>query len=781
MQKQARFTVVKHWLDGEDTASRPETLPLTLHRGVQNGTTMEEDTSFTQPAQPTPTKAADQWTYTYKNLDLYSADGTLYHYWVSEGAVAGYEAIRPTGTPESDLNLYNRKLADITVQKVWQDDNNQAGLRPAELKLQLLRGIDAANMLPVKEGTVTVNEATKWSYTFTQLPAFDINGTRYFYAVAEPDKTEFYTMLPQDGPSTTITNVMNAKHSVTVRYVEQGTDYKLMGDTEAGTFYETQKYDVTQATETTIAGYTRVGLAQGTAPVTGTMGDHDLLVIVEYAKVGTIPIETRYREVTLDANDNFDRTAAKPIDGIVDITNYYLPGEAFDASRDPALTESYRYLTSEDETGTTITEFKGSAEKALTFTHYFVKEENTPVNKVLHNYYHLHNSLQGDVQLKAEGQQATRLTADSAINLQDLLRAKYGSFAYLPQTAEIIRTKLPQTQTQLDALVAKDIAERVANAVAQEKAAYDEKLAAANAAAENVKDAQKAYDDAKKALEDVPIVAASEEVTQATAAQQEAQALIVGLKPAEKSARVAAAQQALTLAQDALTALPDDDAGKPAAQQAVADAEAALAAIEALPADESYVSEAEKADRIAKADADYAAAIAPTESTVMVFTDKEQAFEEAKAKLDEATIAEVEASRLLTEVKTVYQQRVFEEQTVYAEETEAYATVVAKHKETSAPEPEIIYTGPADSSIEVLPDHSYLVKLVYQRETAETVTPTPTPTPIPSTPPTTDTVTTATAATLPKTSASRAEAAGGIGILMLLAGTALHLLKRKDS
>lgn len=774
------ITVVKHWLDGEDTASRTETLPLTLHRGVQNDTTME-NTSFTQPAQPTPTKAADQWTYTYKNLDLYSADGTLYHYWVSEGAVAGYEAIRPTGTPESDLNLYNRKLADITVQKVWQDDNNQAGLRPAELKLQLLRGIDAANMLPVKEGTVTVNEARKWSYTFTQLPAFDINGTRYFYAVAEPDKTEFYTMLPQDGPSTTITNVMNAKHSVTVRYVEQGTDYKLMGDTEAGTFYETQKYDVTQATETTIAGYTRVGLAQGTAPVTGTMGDHDLLVIVEYAKVGTIPIETRYREVTLDANDNFDRTAAKPIDGIVDITNYYLPGEAFDASRDPALTESYRYLTSEDETGTTITEFKGSAEKALTFTHYFVKEENTPVNKVLHNYYHLHNSLQGDVQLKAEGQQATRLTADSAINLQDLLRAKYGSFAYLPQTAEIIRTKLPQTQTQLDALVAKDIAERVANAVAQEKAAYDEKLAAANAAAENVKDAQKAYDDAKKALEDVPIVAASEEVTQATAAQQEAQALIVGLKPAEKSARVAAAQQALTLAQDALTALPDDDAGKPAAQQAVADAEAALAAIEALPADESYVSEAEKADRIAKADADYAAAIAPTESTVMVFTDKEQAFEEAKAKLDEATIAEVEASRLLTEVKTVYQQRVFEEQTVYAEETEAYATVVAKHKETSAPEPEIIYTGPADSSIEVLPDHSYLVKLVYQRETAETVTPTPTPTPIPSTPPTTDTVTTATAATLPKTSASRAEAAGGIGILMLLAGTALHLLKRKDS
>lgn len=775
------ITVVKHWLDGEDTASRPETLPLTLHRGVQNGTTMEEDTSFTQPAQPTPTKAADQWTYTYKNLDLYSADGTLYHYWVSEGAVAGYEAIRPTGTPESDLNLYNRKLADITVQKVWQDDNNQAGLRPAELKLQLLRGIDAANMLPVKEGTVTVNEATKWSYTFTQLPAFDINGTRYFYAVAEPNKTEFYTMLPQDGPSTTITNVMNAKHSVTVRYVEQGTDYKLMGDTEAGTFYETQKYDVTQTAETTIAGYTRVGLAQGTAPVTGTMGDHDLLVIMEYAKVGTIPIETRYREVTLDANDNFDRTAATPIDGIVDITNYYLPGEAFDASRDPALTESYRYLTSEDETGTTITEFKSSAEKALTFTHYFVKEENTPVNKVLHNYYHLHNSLQGDVQLKAEGQQATRLTADSAINLQDLLRAKYGSFAYLPQTAEIIRTKLPQTQTQLDALVAKDIAERVANAVAQEKAAYDEKLAAANAAAENVKDAQKAYDDAKKALEDVPVVAASEEVTQATAAQQEAQALVVGLKPAEKSARVAAAQQALTLAQEALTALPDDDAGKPAAQQAVADAEAALAAIEALPADESYVSEAEKADRIAKADADYAAAIAPTESTVMVFTDKEQAFEEAKAKLDEATIAEVEASRLLTEVKTVYQQRVFEEQTVYAEETEAYATVVAKHKETSAPEPEIIYTGPADSSIEVLPDHSYLVKLVYQRETAETVTPTPTPTPIPSTPPTTDTVTTATAATLPKTSASRAEAAGGIGILMLLAGTALHLLKRKDS
>ena len=781
------ITVVKHWLDGEDTASRPETLPLTLHRGVQNGTTMQEDTSFTQPAQPTPTKAADQWTYTYKNLDLYSADGTLYHYWVSEGAVAGYEAIRPTGTPESDLNLYNRKLADITVQKIWQDDNNQAGLRPAELKLQLLRGIDAATMLPVKDGTVTVSGATGWSHTFAQLPAFDANGTRYLYAVAEPDKTEFYTMLPQEGLSTTITNVINAKHSVTVRYVEQGTDHKLVGDIAAGTFYETQKYDVTQATEKTIAGYTRVGLAQGTAPVAGTMGDHDLLIIVEYAKIGTIPIETRYREVTLDANGNFDRTAAKPIDGIVDIINYYLPGEAFDASRDPALTEGYRYLTSENAAGNTATEFKGNAEKALTFTHYFVKEANTPVNKVLHTYYHLHRPLQGATQLNAEGQQASGLSAGSAINLQELLLAQYESFAYLPQTAEVIRTKLPQTQTQLDALVAKDIAARVATAAAQEKAAYDEKLAVANAAAEDVKAAQKAYDDAKKAAEDAlaveqqKAVAASEEVKQATAAQQAAQALIVGLKPAEKDAKVLEAQQVLTLAEEALAALPDDDAGKPSAQQAVTDAKAALAAAEALPADESYVSQAEKADCIAKADAAYAAAVKAAESTAVVPADKEQAVKEAKEKLDAATIAEVEASRLLAEAKTAYQQRVTAEQALYAEGTEAYAAVVAKYKETAAPASETIYTGPTTASFEVLPDHSYLVKLVYQRETAETVIPTPTPTPTPSTPPTTDTVTTATAATLPKTSASRAEAAGSIGMLMLLAGTALRVLKRKDS
>ena len=49
------------------------------------------------------------------------------------------------------------------MTKVWDDNNNQDGIRPAEIKVQLY-----ANGTPVGNETV-LNEGNAWSHTFTDF------------------------------------------------------------------------------------------------------------------------------------------------------------------------------------------------------------------------------------------------------------------------------------------------------------------------------------------------------------------------------------------------------------------------------------------------------------------------------------------------------------------------------------------------------------------------------------------------------------------------------------
>ena len=84
-----------------------------------------------------------------------------------------------------NLGIY-RALVNKSVTKVWDDNNNQDGIRPTEIKVQLY-----ANGTPV--GTETVlNENNAWSHTFTDLPQFE-NGKEIAYSVKEVDVPKDYT------------------------------------------------------------------------------------------------------------------------------------------------------------------------------------------------------------------------------------------------------------------------------------------------------------------------------------------------------------------------------------------------------------------------------------------------------------------------------------------------------------------------------------------------------------------------------------------------------------
>ena len=83
-------------------------------------------------------------------------------------------------------NTHAVELIDKSVTKVWNDNNNQDGIRPTEVKVQLY-----ANDKAVGE-EVTLNADNKWSHTFTGLAKFD-GGKEITYSIKEVDVANGYT------------------------------------------------------------------------------------------------------------------------------------------------------------------------------------------------------------------------------------------------------------------------------------------------------------------------------------------------------------------------------------------------------------------------------------------------------------------------------------------------------------------------------------------------------------------------------------------------------------
>ena len=107
----------------------------------------------------------------------------------------------------------------ITVNKIWVDDNNANGKRPASIKYVL-----TGNGL-TKEQVVTgnTNSDADWNYTFTNLPKYDAQGNEIVYTVDEqevnPGDFKFYTKQVAGLNVTNTFTVPNDKIEVQVNKV----------------------------------------------------------------------------------------------------------------------------------------------------------------------------------------------------------------------------------------------------------------------------------------------------------------------------------------------------------------------------------------------------------------------------------------------------------------------------------------------------------------------------------------------------------------------------------
>ena len=168
--KKAVTTVsgTKTWKDNDDQdGKRPDSIKVNL---LANGKVVQSKT----------VTASDNWKYSFTNLPEFE-NGQKITYTVTEDAVAGY-----TSTIDGYNITNNHTPATVKVSgtKTWNDNNNQDGIRPSSITVNLL-----ANGQQVASKTVSASD--NWQYSFDNLAAY-ANGKKITYTVTE-DAVAGYT------------------------------------------------------------------------------------------------------------------------------------------------------------------------------------------------------------------------------------------------------------------------------------------------------------------------------------------------------------------------------------------------------------------------------------------------------------------------------------------------------------------------------------------------------------------------------------------------------------
>ncbi|WP_053004459.1 Cna B-type domain-containing protein [Staphylococcus aureus] len=122
------------------------------------------------------------WKYEFKNLPKYD-EGKKIEYTVTEDHVKDYTT-DINGT--TITNKYTPGETSATVTKNWDDNNNQDGKRPTEIKVELYQDGKATGK------TATLNESNNWTHTWAGLDE-KAKGQQVKYTVEELTKVKGYT------------------------------------------------------------------------------------------------------------------------------------------------------------------------------------------------------------------------------------------------------------------------------------------------------------------------------------------------------------------------------------------------------------------------------------------------------------------------------------------------------------------------------------------------------------------------------------------------------------
>ena len=171
-----KVTVTKTWNDNNDQdGMRPESITINLlanNKIVKSAKVTEKD----------------NWSYTFENLDKY-ANGELVTYTVEEEAVEGYKAVVDG---YNITNTHTPITLSINGEKVWVDNNDEAGFRPESITVNLLANGEVID-------TKLVTSEAEWKYTFENLPMYK-DGQKIKYEVEELTVDNYETSYDNENP-----------------------------------------------------------------------------------------------------------------------------------------------------------------------------------------------------------------------------------------------------------------------------------------------------------------------------------------------------------------------------------------------------------------------------------------------------------------------------------------------------------------------------------------------------------------------------------------------------
>ena len=171
-------TVTKKWDDNDDQDGiRPDSVQVQLYAQPEGGEKAPYLSAVTL-------SAANGWNHTWTNLPKYSNGKEITYTFEEVNPSAGYSVIADVAKGIL-TNSHTPAVMDVTVTKKWDDKDNQDGIRPKSITVQL-----KANGEKVGE-EVTLSAAGNWEYTWKNLPV-NANGDRINYTVVEVSKHDGY-------------------------------------------------------------------------------------------------------------------------------------------------------------------------------------------------------------------------------------------------------------------------------------------------------------------------------------------------------------------------------------------------------------------------------------------------------------------------------------------------------------------------------------------------------------------------------------------------------------
>ena len=153
---------------------------------------------------------SNTWKHTFEDLDG-DKEYTIAEDPIPTGYHPSYGNLTPkAGDPYTFTYTITNTLEtiDLEFQKIWNDNDNEKGLRPENIKIKL-----QANNEDYDGKVITVNETDNWNYTFTGLPKYGKNDQNADYEIdyeiieLEDENSPLYEITKEKTPDKTTGNI----------------------------------------------------------------------------------------------------------------------------------------------------------------------------------------------------------------------------------------------------------------------------------------------------------------------------------------------------------------------------------------------------------------------------------------------------------------------------------------------------------------------------------------------------------------------------------------------